>query len=163
MKAALLSFTLLAIGLPAAAQDARVWSLVEADKRIMLFYGTPDSDDLWAGFSCRSGSGEAVIHLTLEHQIGVEKTDNEVWMDAQGEPEPWEVKATVAGRRTDASGHPDEMNGGSTLEIQAPVGGPILTDIRRRGRLKAKAFGEVVDPPPFRKADFDRFVEVCGP
>lgn len=161
MKAALPVIAALLLAGPAMAQDVRVWSLVETSDNVMLVYGTPDSDDLWAGLGCRPGTGEAVVHLTLQKQIGVEKTDNEVWMDRHGEPEPWEIKATVAGVRVEASGLADEMNGGSTLTVPAPVGGPVLAAIGKRGRLVAKALGETVDPPPFRTADFERFVAVC--
>ncbi|RYF95099.1 MAG: hypothetical protein EON95_02805 [Caulobacteraceae bacterium] len=161
MKAALPLLAALLLATPAIAQDERVWSLVESERSVMLIYGTPDSDDLLAGVTCRRGSNEASVHLTVEHTIGFFKTDNEIWMDRRGEAEPWEVKIVIAGMRVEASALPDEMNGGSILRVDTPTDGPLLAAIGNSGRLRAKAFREVVDPPPFRQADFDRFIQLC--
>jgi hypothetical protein len=162
MKAAALGLAAVLVALPAAAQDTRQWFLNESGDDVMLVYGTPDSDDLWAGLSCRRGSNEASAHLVLEHSIGATKTDNEVWLDKRGEPEPWEVKISLAGVRVEASALPDEMNGGSTLSVELLADGPVLKALARQGRLRAKALGEVVDPPPFPKEQFERFRRLCS-
>lgn len=162
MKAAVLSLAALLLATPAVAQDERRWVFVDNADSVHLGYGTPDSDDAVASFSCAKGSNRAELHLTVEHRIATDNpTADGRWLDAKGRPEPWPVRLQLAGRTVAATATTDEMNGGSTVTLAAATSDPAFAAIGKAGRLRAEAFGETVAPPPFRKADFQRFLRGC--
>ncbi len=162
MKAALPLVVALILATPAAAQDDRVWMFSETEDSVYLGYGIPESDDGLATFVCFKGSNRAELYLTFEHRIATENpTPQGEWVDAQGRPAPWTVELTIAGIDTSAQALADEMNGGSTVSAPMPTDDAILKAIGDAGRLRAEAFGETIAPPPFRKADFRRFLQGC--
>jgi hypothetical protein len=160
MKAALPLFAALLLATPAAAQDERVWTFSESEEGVHLQYGTPESDDVLATFICQKGTDQAELYLTFEHRIATESpTADGDWLDAQGRKAPWPVDLILSGVAVTAEASADEMNGGSSVTYLGDTGG--LRGVAASGQLRADAFGETIAPPPFRKADFRRFLEGC--
>ena len=160
MKAAFLLLAALLLASPAAAQDERIWTFTETEEGVHLQYGTPDSDDVLATFICQKGTDQAELYLTFEHRIATESPTAEGdWLDAEGRKAPWPVDLVLSGRPVKAEASADEMNGGSSVSWFGDTAG--LQGVAAAGRLAAEAFGETVAPPPFRKADFNRFLRGC--
>ena len=160
MKAALPLLAALVLAGPAAAQDERRWTFTETEEGVHLQYGTPDSDDVLATFICQKGTDQAELYLTFEHRIAAESPTAEgEWLDAEGRKAPWPVDLRLSGTPVKAEAAADEMNGGSSVTWLGDTAG--LRDVASAGELRAEAFGETVAPPPFRKADFGRFLRGC--
>lgn len=160
MKAALPLIAALLLATPVAAQDERRWTFTESEEGVHLQYGTPDSDDVLATFSCQKGTDQAELYLAFEHRIATESpTADGDWLDANGNKAPWPVSLTLSGATVKTEASADEMNGGSTITWLGDTAG--LSSVAVAGLLKAEAFGETIAPPPFRKADFQRFLKGC--
>ena len=162
MKVALPLLAALVLASPAAAQDERVWMFSESEDSVFLGYGIPESDDALATFVCFKGSDSAELYLTFEHRIATENpTPEGSWVDADGAAAPWAVDLTINGFDLSAMANADEMNGGSTVSFRMATGYDLTSTLARDGALRAEAFGETIAPPPFRKADFRRFLQGC--
>lgn len=72
MKSALPILAVLLLASPAVAQDERVWTFSETEEGVHLQYGTPESDDVLATFSCQKGTDQAELYLTFDHRIATE-------------------------------------------------------------------------------------------
>lgn len=162
MIAAVLSLAFVAFAQPAPVWDNVVWEFTETEEGVRLQYGQSESDDVPASLVCQKGTNRAELYLVIQHRIAnaAPGPDGD-WVDAQGRPAPWPITLTLSGVTLDAEAANDELNGGSTASVVLPTEHAVLKTMAASGQVRAEAFGETIVLPPFRKADFRRFLQGC--
>ena len=164
IRALALAF-LLAAGPAAAQDDTAVWMLITEGPGAYLAYGVPDSDDGRIALHCGDGAGKVTVLAPVSHRVDSRLDESQVWRDMRGRPEPWPVTVTLASGKTKAqvegAAHPDEMNGGSTIEADLDVASPVMKAFAASGRLSVSAYDETVEEPPAPRRDVEILLRTC--
>ena len=119
----------LALALPAAAQDARVWNFDDNPEAPALGFGAPDSDDVAIAFSCEPGARRMTIvesvastKLNPGASVPLKLTAGSVSLDLTGDTIANETDGTVS---IEVSGPPNPrvfalLKAGPALTIEVP-------------------------------------------
>jgi hypothetical protein len=162
--AALAAAGLSLFALSASAQDSRVWSLDVGKTETYLRFAEPDSDDQPLSLHCTRKTGQIVVRFDVEHRLA-DRLQGEDWVDRLGRPAPWPVSVTLSSTtaRTTLPGgaHADQLNGGSSIQVEVTDRAPVMREFAKSGVLRASALEDTVETPPAPRAMASRLLQTC--
>ncbi len=140
------------------------WSLTSTDEGPFLTVGEPDGESPVTALRCKPHSGKIQVTLFPEHHVPA-TLKGEAWVDKAGKPAPWATVVHLASGAVTADApaktNPDEMNGGSEVELTLPAASPVMQAFAKTGAIKFTAYGESPHDPPVTPAMAGKLVKTC--
>jgi hypothetical protein len=148
----------------AGAQAAPAWRVVVDSGVARLTYDQSGEDET-TDLACAPGRGRIKATIFVDHAVA-DHTVGENWVDAHGRPAPWptHVKFATPSGSADlpATTMPDEMSGGSEVDVTIPAATLSATAFARGGKVVFTAYGEMTHDPPIPPAKAAMLMAACG-
>ena len=139
LRPALALVSLLALALPAAAQQKMTWHVQESDDSAALVFGVPESDDVTLFFLCKPGTPGLTVQSVIGSK-GLEKdADTTLVLSAGG------VKKSFAGKgvANEDSGSVDVEAAGQMADLKALAKASGSLTIEVKGAKRAVALSGI--------------------
>lgn len=154
------------IAAPAAAQEARAWSVeTPKESEAWLRYGMPDTEDRQLAFACVRKSGQVQVGATIGRQMAAGRDSSGAWVDRAGIRAPWPLSVAVASESAATTlrgqARPDQTEGGTTVLTEFSTRAPVVAEFRKTGVIVLTAGGETIQPPPAPKSMVRKFLGAC--
>lgn len=160
--ASLLAFALAAAG---DAQAKSPWRLtIDADGPY-LTVGDAESESPVTSLHCKPHEGRIGVTLFVERRVA-DRLKGDTWVDKASRPYPWPTTVRVVSGAVSADvaakTNPDEMNGGSEVDLVLSPTAPVVLAFAKTGALKFTAWGETTKDPAVPPAMAARLVKGCS-
>jgi len=159
-----LALAVLALGAgPALAKSP--WRLtIDADGPY-LTVGDAESESPVTSLHCKPHEGRIGATLFVERRVA-DRLKGDTWVDKAGRPYPWPTTVRVVSGAVSADvaakTSPDEMNGGSEVDLFLSPTAPVVLAFAKTGALKFTAWGETTKDPTVPPAMAARLVKGCS-
>jgi len=169
VRASALARPLLALGLLAAGASPALakspWRLtIDADGPY-LTVGDAESESPATSLHCKPHEGKIGVTLFVERRVA-DRLKGDTWVDKAGRPYPWPTTVRVVSGPVSADvaakTSPDEMNGGSEVDLTLAPTAPVMVAFAKSGALKFTAWGETTRDPPVPPALAAKLVKGCS-
>ncbi|MFG1299064.1 hypothetical protein V5F49_04630 [Xanthobacter sp. V3C-3] len=152
LRPALALVSLLALALPAAAQQKMTWHLQESDDSAALVFGVPETDDVAIFFLCKPGTPGLTVQSMIGSK-GLEKDANTTLVLTAGS-----VKKSLSGKAiaNEESGAVDVEAAGQMADLKAFAKASGNLTIEVKGAKRAIALSGIA-------AQITKFEAACKP